>query len=235
MKTKLLSSIFMGVMLMTSGICKADVVDEIKGDYKGSITVDLGDGAGDPILDQKVTISSEEDVTKIRFTLYNFNFAPVIVNENIVLDNVPVTKAVDGTVTIGDEAYAKDLTLGVGGVVQAVVKFDSENSYIDGNDIMVDLNIVWEGITIKVRFAGVKDASGIIANSADFVSRIVFDATTGTLTSTNLQDSNYQVYSITGEMVKTGRFENGFASVAELSGGLYVVKAGSVVTKIVKK
>lgn len=234
MKTSLLSSIFVSVMLMTSGICNAaGAVDEIVGNYKGSIIINLGDGDGDPILNQKVSISKESD-TSIRFTLFGFNFAPVITNEDIVLDNVPVEKAIDGTVTISNETYSKDLVLG-NGLVEATVKIDSETSYVDGDNILVNLNIIWNGVTIMVKFEGVKDATGIAGTSADSVSpRIVFNADADVLTAVNVQSSGYQIYNFAGKLVKSGNFTNGRVSVSDLSEGIYLIKTGALATKIVK-
>ena len=95
MKKSLLTSVLMSVMLLTSGICKADIVQDIAGDYTGTVTVDLGEGAGDPIPDQKVAIVIEDSYSTIQFTLYNFNFGEVVKNENIVLDGVPLLWAVE--------------------------------------------------------------------------------------------------------------------------------------------
>ena len=222
----------MSVMLLTSGICKADIVQDIEGDYTGTVTVDLGEGAGDPIPDQKVAIVIEDSYSTIRFTLYNFNFGEVVKNENIVLDGVPVNEEVDHTLTIGDDTYSKDLTLG-GGIIQANVKFDNENSYIDGDKILVTLNITWQGISFKVNFEGTKDAAGI--GSVKEAPGMMYNHTTNVLTASDSENAPYQVCNAGGAIVASGSFVNGAATLDGLSKGIYIVKSGASVLKFVKK
>lgn len=232
MKKSLLISVLTSLMFLAPGICKADIVQDIAGDYTGNVTVDLGEGAGDPIPDQKVAIVIEDGYSTIQFTLYNFNFGEVIQNENIVLDGVPVKEEVDHTLTIGDENYSKDLTLG-GGVIKAKVMFDSEHSYIDGNDILVTLNITWQGINFKVNFEGTKDATGIVLLKE--VSGMTFNTGTNLLTASESENTGYSVYNASGAIVKSGSFVGGSASLDGLSKGIYFVKSGASTLKIVKK
>lgn len=232
MKKSLLTSVLMSVMLLTSGICKADIVQDIAGDYTGTVTVDLGEGAGDPIPDQKVAIVIEDSYSTIQFTLYNFNFGEVVKNENIVLDGVPVKEEVDHTLTIGNDTYSKDLTLG-GGIIQANVKFDSKNSYIDGDKILVTLNITWQGISFKVNFEGTKDAASI--GSVKEESGMMYNHSTHMLTTPDSENAGYQVYNAGGAIVASGSFVNGAATLNGLSKGIYIVKSGASVLKFVKR
>lgn len=235
MKKILLTSVLMGVMFLSSGICKADITQDIAGDYKGNLTIDLGagEGPGDPIPDQKVSIVIEDNESKVRFTLYDFNFGEIITNEDIVLDGVPVTEAPDGTLTIGNDDYSKNLALGTAGVIKANVKFDSENSYIDGDKILVSLNIQWETFLIKVNFDGEKVTTSIV--SGKNTPTMKFDNAANLLIAPETQDANYTICNVSGTCVKSGSFVNGTATVDGLSGGIYFVKSGATVIKIVKK
>ncbi len=67
-------------------------------EYNGSITIDMGTGASDPLTNQKVLITANSD-DKCTFRLKDFNLTGDYNSGDIVVDDVTYTKDAEGNIT----------------------------------------------------------------------------------------------------------------------------------------
>ena len=107
----------------------------------------------------------------MRFTLKNFSFAAGMELGDIVIDQVSIKSEADKIKFI--TTAPKNVSF-MGGAVEATVKLNGDNSFIQGDSASIDVDVVWlndgqggSGTPIYVRFAGKKQTSAIENVKAD--------------------------------------------------------------------
>ena len=121
---------------------------------------DVVDEDGNTVYATYEVVITKEDDTHVTFGLYNFGFMGMQLGD-IILPGVPVELDEDGKVKFG-ENEAKNFSF-LEGEIEATAKINESNSYIDGTDAHVDVDVVWlmeedENVPIYVRFVGSKPA-----------------------------------------------------------------------------
>ena len=136
----------------------AQVAQQVAGLYHGELIISFEpiNDESEVLYNQTVELSAADDNT-VDFLLsdFNFNDAPM---GDISIPAIGVSE--DGTkVTFGERAPV-DLVMG-GGLIEATAQIDAASSYIEGDEIYVDLNILWtntgaDAVPIYVRFTGAR-------------------------------------------------------------------------------
>ena len=123
---------------------------ELAGTYTAAIYVAMGEpvSAETPkFIDAPIVIEAQSETT-VRFTLKDFSLDGVNSLGDIVLNNIPVEKQADGTFKFGTNApQAVSLA---GGAIQANVNIDETTSYVDGEDLYIDVPVEAVGQYIYV-------------------------------------------------------------------------------------
>ena len=153
-------------LLTMSAAAMAQNVADLVGSYKGDLYIQLIDPIteeSEALPDQSIKIEAGQGQS-INFALYNFSFGDDLQLGDIILNNVGV-KAEGKVVKFNDEK-AVDLSF-LGGAIQATAKINPATSQIEGNNILVNLDVFWiqpgqDPTPIYVRFVGTKEsATGI--------------------------------------------------------------------------
>ena len=201
--------------------------------YNGTLTIQLGDGDPFPMEDQSVYIEVEEDGT-CTFGLYQFAMGPGMVLGDIVVENVAIASNETGTTYNGEK---KDIVLFLNGSAIFADATVSGTEDADGN-LTMTIPVIWKtGIgdaapmmTINVTFNGKKDTgAGVESVAGDGVK--VY-AATGCVVVEGAEGVA-QVYTADGKQV-AAEVVNGKAEIA-LANGLYIVRVGNKVQKVVVK
>lgn len=148
---------------------------ELAGKYYGDLYVSLGtpideagkDG-GDPAIVthyQSIELAAATAEGCIDFALHNFTFAGIPVGD-ILLPAIGISNS--GEQTVFAENAPADLSL-AGGEIKAKANIEHTTSYIKGDSIYTDVNVVWvmDGMPdtpIYVRFIGAKPAADQVFN-----------------------------------------------------------------------
>lgn len=226
------------------GVCavclaaSAQLADKVVGTYTGDLNVSFG--VDFPPTTASVTIN-KEDEAYIGFELKNFvlpaageDAAPQYVGTirlsdiELVQDGEKITFERTQTISIlagddPDQAWIGPIL----GKLSVSLK-----GQVTGNSITLDpITIPFGGQTVSVRFTGVNDNPNSIKTNV--FSAVYYDATADKMVMPVGQ--SYQVYNIAGQLVKSGRSNSDAVSINDLRNGIYLVKAGNVTTKIVKK
>jgi len=128
------------------------------------------DADGNTVYATYEVVITKEDDTHVTFGLYNFGFMGMNLGD-IILPGVPVELDEDGKVKFG-ENEAKNFSF-LDGAIEATAKINEANSYIDGTDAHVDVDVMWtnagdENVPIYVRFVGSKpEDTGISQVTSD--------------------------------------------------------------------
>lgn len=202
--------------------------------YNGTLTIQLGDGDPFPMEDQSVYIEVEEDGT-CTFGLYQFAMGPGMVLGDIVVENVTIGSDENGNNTYNGEK--KDIVLFLEGSPIFADATVSGTEDAEGN-LTMTIPVIWKtGIgealpvmTINVTFNGKKDTgAGVESVAGDGVKVyaaagcVVVEGAEGVA----------QVYTADGKQV-AAKVVNGKAEIA-LANGLYIVRVGNKVQKVVVK
>ena len=149
-------------ILAMSATAMAQNISNLVGSYKGDLYIQLFDPINEEteaLPDQAIKIEAAQGQS-INFALYNFSFGEDLPLGDIILTNVGV-KAEGSIVKFNDEKPV-DLSF-LGGAIKATAKINPETSKIEGDNILVNLDVFWVQDTgntpIYVRFVGKKDAS----------------------------------------------------------------------------
>ena len=134
----------------------AQVAQQVAGLYHGELIISFEpiNDESEVLYNQTVELSAADDNT-VDFLLsdFNFNDAPM---GDISIPSIGVSE--DGTKVTFGERTPVDLIMG-GGLIEATAQVDAASSYIEGDDILVNLNILWTNtgaaaVPIYVRFIG---------------------------------------------------------------------------------
>lgn len=150
-----------------------DLTPKAEGTYSGSLFISLGapiDESTAGLPNQTVSIERVGE-NLVRFTLKNFSFAAGMELGDIEIDQVGIHSEGDkikfATTTPKKVSF-------MGGAVEATVKINGGNSFIQGDSASIDVDVVWlndgqggSGTPIYVRFAGKKQTSAIENVKAD--------------------------------------------------------------------
>lgn len=201
--------------------------------YNGTLTIQLGDGEPFSMEDQSVYIDVKEDGT-CTFGLYQFAMGPGMVLGDIVVENVAIASDETGTTYNGEK---KDIVLFLNGSAIFADATVSGTEDADGN-LTMTIPVIWKtGIgdaapmmTINVTFNGKKDTgAGVESVAGDGVKVyaaagcVVVEGAEGVA----------QVYTVDGKQV-AAEAVNGKTEIA-LANGLYIVRVGNKVQKVVVK
>lgn len=201
--------------------------------YNGTLTIQLGDGNPFSMEDQSVYIDVKEDGT-CTFGLYQFAMGPGMVLGDIVVENVAIASDETGTTYNGEK---KDIVLFLNGSAIFADATVSGMEDADGN-LTMTIPVIWKtGIgdaapmmTINVTFNGKKDTgAGVESVAGDGVK--VY-AAAGCVVVEGAEGAA-QVYTADGKQV-AAEVVNGKAEIA-LANGLYIVRVGNKVQKVVVK
>lgn len=225
------------------GVCavclaaSAQLADKVVGTYTGDLNVNFM--VDFPTTTASVTIN-KEDESYIGFELRNF-----------VLPGAPGTDSqYIGTIGLTDIELVQDgesITFERTQTIQILAGDDDSQDWIGpslgklsvslkgqvtGNSISIDpITIPFGGQTVSVKFTGVNDNPNSIKTNV--FSTVYYDASADKMVMPVGQ--SYQVYNIAGQLVKSGISNSDAVSINDLRNGIYLVKAGNVTTKIVKK
>lgn len=201
-------------------------------EYNGTLTIEL-EGMDPAKIDQSVYIDVKEDGT-CTFGLYQFAMGPGMVLGDIVVENVAIASDETGTTYNGEK---KDIVLFLNGSAIFADATVSGTEDADGN-LTMTIPVIWKtGIgdaapmmTINVTFNGKKDTgAGVESVAGDGVKVyaaagcVVVEGAEGVA----------QVYTADGKQV-AAEAVNGKAEIA-LANGLYIVRVGNKVQKVVVK
>lgn len=202
--------------------------------YDGTLTIQLGDGEPFSMEDQSVYIDVKDDGT-CTFGLYQFAMGPGMVLGDIVVENVTIGSDENGNNTYNGEK--KDIVLFLDGSPIFADATVSGAEDAEGN-LTMTIPVIWKtGIgealpvmTINVTFNGKKDTgAGVESVVGDGVKVyaaagcVVVEGAEGVA----------QVYTVDGKQV-AAKVVNGKAEIA-LANGLYIVRVGNKVQKVVVK
>lgn len=202
--------------------------------YDGTLTIQLGDGEPFSMEDQSVYIDVKEDGT-CTFGLYQFAMGPGMVLGDIVVENVTIGSDENGNNTYNGEK--KDIVLFLDGSPIFADATVSGTEDAEGN-LAMTIPVIWKtGIgdalpvmTINVTFNGKKDTgAGVESVAGDGVKVyavagcVVIEGAEGVA----------QVYTVDGKQV-AAEAVNGKTEIA-LANGLYIVRVGNKVQKVVVK
>lgn len=202
--------------------------------YDGTLTIQLEGGDPTEMPEQSVYIDVKEDGT-CTFGLYQFALAPGMVLGDIVVENVTMGTDENGNTTYNGEK--KDIVLFLNGSPIFADATVSGTEDAAGN-LTMTIPVIWKtGIgdaapmmTINVTFDGQKEGtSGVESVAGDGVKVyaaagcVVVEGAEGVA----------QVYTADGKQV-AAKVVNGKAEIA-LANGLYIVRVGNKVQKVVVK
>lgn len=202
--------------------------------YDGTLTIQLEGGDPTEMPEQSVYIYVKEDGT-CTFGLYQFALAPGMVLGDIVVENVTMGTDENGNTTYNGEK--KDIVLFLNGSPIFADATVSGTEDAAGN-LTMTIPVIWKtGIgdaapmmTINVTFDGQKEGtSGVESVAGDGVKVyaaagcVVVEGAEGVA----------QVYTADGKQV-AAKVVNGKAEIA-LANGLYIVRVGNKVQKVVVK
>lgn len=202
--------------------------------YDGTLTIQLGDGEPFSMEDQSVYIDVKDDGT-CTFGLYQFAMGPGMVLGDIVVENVTIGSDENGNNTYNGEK--KDIVLFLNGSPIFADATVSGTEDAAGN-LTMTIPVIWKtGIgdaapmmTINVTFDGQKEGtSGVESVAGDGVKVyaaagcVVVEGAEGVA----------QVYTADGKQV-AAEVVNGKTEIA-LANGLYIVRIGNKVQKVVVK
>lgn len=202
--------------------------------YDGTLTIQLEGGDPTEMPEQSVYIDVKEDGT-CTFGLYQFALAPGMVLGDIVVENVTMGTDENGNTTYNGEK--KDIVLFLNGSPIFADATVSGTEDAAGN-LTMTIPVIWKtGIgdaapmmTINVTFNGKKDTgAGVESVAGDGVKVyaaagcVVVEGAEGVA----------QVYTADGKQV-AAKVVNGKAEIA-LANGLYIVRVGNKVQKVVVK
>ena len=150
-----------------------DLTPKAEGTYSGSLFISLGapiDESTAGLPNQTVSIERVGE-NLVRFTLKNFSFAAGMELGDIEIDQVGIH--LEGDKIKFATTTPKNVSF-MGGAVEATVKINGDNSFIQGDSASIDVDVVWlndgqggSGTPIYVRFAGKKQTSAIENVKAD--------------------------------------------------------------------
>lgn len=203
--------------LFTFVVCSlcatAQTAQKAKGVYKGDLYINLGEPVNDEseaLPDQTIQLEANEDGETVKFAIYDFGFMGMNLGD-IVLPKVGVREEGDTIKFEPNDVVDVELVM-VGDegndTIFATANIDHETSWISGENIFVDVPVVWimeggETTPIYVRFVGKYDpVAGI-------------DKAQSTEASTDKA-----AYSINGRRVNT---------TGELPRGLYIINGKKVI------
>ncbi|MGM9692274.1 MAG: calycin-like domain-containing protein [Alloprevotella sp.] len=160
-------------LFAANSIFAQDVAKKADGVYNGDLWISLMEEIEDDtdaLEGQEIKVFPNEDNT-VTFALYNFSFLGSVLGD-IVLPNIPVTEK-DGKIIFGEnDMQPFHFMLGTE-PIEATAKLNSESSYIEGDRLYADIDVLWtnmpdsdEPAPIFVRFDGNKTAATGIANIA---------------------------------------------------------------------
>lgn len=201
--------------------------------YNGTLTIQLGDGDPFSMEDQSVYIDVKEDGT-CTFGLYQFAMGPGMVLGDIVVENVAIASNETGTTYNGEK---KDIVLFLNGSAIFADATVSGTEDADGN-LTMTIPVIWKtGIgdaapmmTINVTFNGKKDTGAGVESVAGNGVKVY--AVAGCVVVEGAEGVA-QVYTVDGKQV-AAEAVNGKTEIA-LANGLYIVRVGNKVQKVVVK
>ena len=144
-----------------------DLTPKAEGTYSGSLFISLGapiDESTAGLPNQTVSIERVGE-NLVRFTLKNFSFAAGMELGDIEIDQVGIH--LEGDKIKFATTTPKNVSF-MGGAVEATVKLNGDNSFIQGDSASIDVDGQGgSGTPIYVRFAGKKQTSAIENVKAD--------------------------------------------------------------------
>ncbi|MBR1594050.1 MAG: hypothetical protein IJ659_04675 [Alloprevotella sp.] len=154
-KLLLLTSLFLATAAMRAGVAQ-----DAAGEYGGKLYISIMspiDDSTEALDNQSISIEAQSENT-VRFSLVNFNLGEGMQLGDIILENVPVSKASNGILFGKNDPVELSF---LDGALLAKASINSSTSLIDGKSASIDVDVVWvqeEGsdIPIYVRFVGEK-------------------------------------------------------------------------------
>lgn len=120
----------------------AQNVADVVGTYRGELYLSLGkpvDASIDPLMTTDVVLATGETEGTVNFLLNDFMFGEMSVGD-IALNNIGIVA--DGEKYRFAENDPVDMSLAEG-MIQARVNINSETSYVKGDSLVADVDIVW--------------------------------------------------------------------------------------------
>ena len=152
--------------LTLSATAVAQTAADVGGKYTGKLYINLFDPISDDteaLEGQEVELTVGSAANSIDFALYNFSLGEMALGD-IKLQNIGIETDANGTVLFKENPTV-ELSLYEGQIL-AEASLEHTTSFVKGNNISVDINVVWintgaEPAPIYVKFVGVKQESNI--------------------------------------------------------------------------
>lgn len=161
--------------LTLSATAMAQNATAIAGEYSGKLYIQIGEPLteeSEAIEGYEVELTIGENDNAINFALYNFSLDELLLGD-IKLNNIGVESKGNNVYTFQKNPDVA-LTL-AGGLIEATASLNHENSYVDGDNLVADINVMWTNAEVPtpiyVKFVGNKLANAV-DNTVD-VTKIV--------------------------------------------------------------
>ena len=161
--------------LTLSATAMAQNATAIAGEYSGKLYIQIGEPLteeSEAIEGYEVELTIGENDNAINFALYNFSLEELLLGD-IKLNNIGVESKGNNVYTFQKNPDVA-LTL-AGGLIEATASLNHENSYVDGDNLVADINVMWTNAEVPtpiyVKFVGNKLANAV-DNTVD-VTKIV--------------------------------------------------------------
>ena len=161
--------------LTLSATAMAQNATAIAGEYSGKLYIQIGEPLteeSEAIEGYEVELTIGENDNAINFALYDFSLDELLLGD-IKLNNIGVESKGNNVYTFQKNPDVA-LTL-AGGLIEATASLNHENSYVDGDNLVADINVMWTNAEVPtpiyVKFVGNKLANAV-DNTVD-VTKIV--------------------------------------------------------------
>jgi hypothetical protein len=161
--------------LTLSATAMAQNATAIAGEYSGKLYIQIGEPLteeSEAIEGYEVELTIGENDNAINFALYDFSLEELLLGD-IKLNNIGVESKGNNVYTFQKNPDVA-LTL-AGGLIEATASLNHENSYVDGDNLVADINVMWTNAEVPtpiyVKFVGNKLANAV-DNTVD-VTKIV--------------------------------------------------------------
>ncbi len=151
--------------LTLSATAMAQNATAIAGEYSGKLYIQIGEPLteeSEAIEGYEVELTIGENDNAINFALYNFSLDELLLGD-IKLNNIGVESKGNNVYTFQKNPDVA-LTL-AGGLIEATASLNHENSYVDGDNLVADINVMWTNAEVPtpiyVKFVGNKLANAV--------------------------------------------------------------------------
>lgn len=166
----------------------AQLAEKIAGQYAGDLYISLGEEINDetePMPDQKLDITAAADAVKggVDLAIHKFSFGEAPLGD-ILLPSISVT-----TDSLNRVVFCKNEPVELSfldGAIMATAYLDETKSYINGNDIVAYINVMWTNtdpdpqVPIYVLFKGKRTVDAItLPTTTQKAADVVYDLLSG--------------------------------------------------------